>query len=55
MKNKIISKGLVFGIIVLFFGAGMTTAINSNLLQENTGIHLQTNATPSAPYSRLDL
>jgi len=47
MKNKIISKGLVFGIIVLFFGAGMTTAINSNLLQENTGIHLQTNSTPS--------
>ena len=43
MKNKIIIKIVVFGLIFLFFGTSITAGINSNFLKESTGVQLKSN------------
>jgi len=43
MKNKIVIKILVFGIIFLFFGAGITAGMNSNFLKENKNVQIKSN------------
>jgi hypothetical protein len=46
IRKNLLRKEIAAGVIILFFGAGMTVGVSTDLLEENTGIQLQTNATP---------
>jgi len=49
MKKNLFRKEIVVGLIILFFGAGIAAGINSDFLEENSGIQLQTNAALGGP------